>query len=337
MDHDVQVMNSGVSTIEYFDQGNTCDLILLDVDMPDMTGYDVMSLLKRHPVAKDIPVIFLTGRTSQAEEEKGLVHGAVDYVAKPISAAILMARVQTQLALKDARDRLSDHNRALEERVRERTRELSLTQDVTILSLASLAETRDNETGNHIRRTQSYVRILAHALVDGGNYTDQLDDHTIELLVKSAPLHDIGKVGVPDSVLQKPGKLTAEEFEIIKLHCSHGRTALESAEEMLGTTSFLHHAKDIASYHHEKWDGSGYPEGLEDENIPLSARLMALADVYDALISKRVYKPPFASEQAVAIILEGKGSHFDPVIVDAFVRCLGQFEETAQQYMDTPD
>lgn len=332
--NDVTIANSGDQALQLVDDGNEFDLILLDVVMPEMTGHDVIALLKRHPNARDTPVIFLTGRSDQHEEEKGLKLGAVDYIAKPISRPILTVRVETQLALKDARDRLEAQNRLLEQRVRERTREVALTQDVTILSLASLAETRDNETGNHIRRTQTYVQVLAEKLADDGPYAGDLDEHTITLFKKSAPLHDIGKVGVPDAVLLKPGKLTPEEFEIIKLHPVHGKTALVEAESILGTTSFLRHAKDIAYYHHEKWDGTGYPEGLAGEAIPLSARLMALADVYDALICKRIYKPAFSDDETVKIIIEGKGTHFDPLIVDAFLAVHQQFVEIAERFAD---
>jgi putative two-component system response regulator len=266
-ENDVTLAKSGEDAIRLLDDGNLYDLVLLDVVMPGMNGYDVLRILRRHPNAKGIPIIFLTASSSQKDEEKGLSLGAVDYIAKPISLPILTARVRTHLALKDAYDRLTVQNLALDQRVKKRTKELVLTQEVTILCLASLAETRDNETGNHLRRTQAYVRLLADKLADGGPYAGQLNEGMILLIEKSAPLHDIGKVGVPDAVLLKPGKLTKEEFEIIKQHPAYGKTAIESAEEMLGTTSFLRHAKDIVYSHHEKWDGSGYPQGLIGEAI----------------------------------------------------------------------
>ena len=192
---EVVVAASGEEAVRLLDEGQTFDLILLDVLMPEMTGYDVIKLLKYHPNVQGTPVIFLTGRAGQEEEEQGFRLGAVDYIAKPISAPILTARVHTQLALKEARDRLITQNKMLDQKVQERTRELALTQDITILSLATLAETRDNETGNHIRRTQAYVRILADYLADGSPYADQLNEDLCELLMKSTPLHDIGKVG----------------------------------------------------------------------------------------------------------------------------------------------
>jgi len=216
----------------------------------------------------------------------------------------------------------------------ERSRELSITRDASILGLASLAETRDNETGGHILRTQNYVKALALELRKNPKYREQLDDDTIELLYKSAPLHDIGKVGIPDNILLKPGKLTDEEFEVMKSHPQIGADALEVAERQLGSNSFLRIAKEISLSHHEKWDGSGYPAGLSGEDIPVSGRLMALADVYDALISARVYKPAFSHEKAKSIILEGSAKHFDPDVIQAFIDCEAEFVRIADEFSD---
>ncbi|WP_440888453.1 HD-GYP domain-containing protein [Vibrio sp. WZ-1] len=212
--------------------------------------------------------------------------------------------------------------------------EVKTTRDVAIVSLSALAESRDNETGAHILRTQEYVKVLAEHLSKHTAHQSLLTPNYIELLYKSAPLHDVGKVGVPDSVLLKPGKLTDKEFEIMKGHAEIGAEALSIAEKQLGSSSFLRVAKEIALTHHEKWDGTGYPNQLSGEEIPLSGRLMALADVYDALISKRVYKPAFSHDKAKAIILEGKGKHFDPQIVDAFLAVETDFQHIAQQYQD---
>jgi len=324
----------GASELFSLLESRKTDLVLLDVSMPEMSGYEVIQHLKEKPETQSIPVIFLTAHDNKDAEEKGLRLGAVDYITKPISPATLLARVQNHLELKRARDQIVAQNEILEQRVQERTRELALTQDITILSLASLAETRDNETGNHIRRTQSYVRILADHLLDTGAFPDELSPEINALLEKSAPLHDIGKVGVPDAVLLKPGKLDADEFEVIKTHPHLGMAALQSAEDVLGSTSFLRFAKEIVYSHHEKWDGTGYPQGLSGSGIPLSARLMAVADVYDALISRRVYKPPFTHDEAIELIVNGKGKHFDPTIVDAFVAVAGRFHETAERYKD---
>ncbi|MBF0530335.1 MAG: two-component system response regulator, partial [Deltaproteobacteria bacterium] len=296
------------------------DLILLDIMMPDIDGYEVCRRLKADPELSKIPIIFVTAMTEVEDETKGLEMGAIDYITKPISPPIVKARVKNHLELKLAKEELENQNVILEIKVKERTRELALTQEVTIESMASLAETRDPETGGHIRRTQHYVKLLAEALKNNPKFSQVLDDDPIDILFKSAPLHDIGKVGVPDHILLKPGKLTDEEFEQMKMHTIYGRNALFSAEKRLGNNSFLRVAREIAYTHQEKWNGTGYPEGLKGSEIPIPGRLMALADVYDALISKRTYKPPFPHEKAVSIIAEGRGSHFDPDVVDAFLQ-----------------
>lgn len=312
------------------------DLILLDIMMPGMDGYEVCRRLKSDPASVDIPVIFLTAKADMEDEQRGFELGAVDYITKPISPPLVLARVKTQLQLKRVRDFLRDQNAFLEQEVERRTREISTIQDVTIMAMASLAETRDNDTGNHIRRTQHYVRALAMKLKDYPRFRDALDDATIELLYKSAPLHDIGKVGIPDRILLKPGRYTADEFAIMKNHPALGRDAILAAEKLLDApNSFLRFAREIAYGHQEKWDGSGYPEGVAGDAIPLAARLMALADVYDALISRRVYKPGFPHEQAVEIILAGKGTHFDPDIVEAFLEIQEAFREIARRFMDS--
>ena len=311
------------------------ELILLDVMMPGMDGYSVCEKLKTSPRTADIPVIFLTARMEKEAESKGFLVGGVDYITKPFSPPVLKARVETHLALKQTRDALKDQNALLEERVEQRTRSISSLQDAIIMAMASLAETRDNETGNHLRRTQWYVRLFAEQLSLLPQYKDRLTAARISLLYKSAPLHDIGKVGVPDRILLKPGKLTEEEFIVMKRHTEYGRDAIIAAEQSLaGEDTFLSLAKEIAFGHHEKWDGSGYPQGLSGDAIPLSARLMALADVYDALISKRVYKPAFSHEKARGIILEGRGTHFDPQIVDAFLAVEDEVRRIAAQLAD---
>jgi len=227
------------------------------------------------------------------------------------------------------------HTNTMVDRIKDRTAELARTRDVTILSLATLAETRDNETGAHILRTQRYVRALATQLKDHPRFASVLDAETIDLLYKSAPLHDVGKVGIPDAILLKPGKLTDDEFTIMKTHASLGAEALEVAERELGSNSFMRYAREIAATHHEKWDGSGYPKGLSGDAIPISGRLMAVADVYDALISKRVYKPAFSHDKAMGILREGRGSHFDPDIIDALDAIEATFIDIANEFGDT--
>ena len=335
-DYHTKVANNGARALAIAAADPKPDLVLLDIMMPGMDGYEVCRRLKSDASTKDIPVIFLTAKVEVEDEQKGFDVGAVDYITKPISPPIVLARVKTQLSLKAAADFLRDKNAFLETEVHKRTREVQVVQDVTIVAMASLAETRDNETGNHIRRTQNYVRALAAKLRDHPKFRAQLDDATIEMLYKSAPLHDIGKVGIPDAILLKPGKLTPEEFEVMKTHTTLGRDAILAAERLINAPStFLRLAREIAHYHQEKWDGSGYPEGLAGEAIPMSARLMALADVYDALISRRVYKPPFPHDEAVAIITAGRDRHFDPDMVDAFVAVQQQFREIAERYADS--
>jgi putative two-component system response regulator len=332
----VKVANSGEKALRIVHSDLPPDLVLLDVMMPDLDGIEVCRRLKDDPRTRHIPVIFLTAMSKSEDERIGLEAGAVDYITKPISPPILLARVKTHLQLKAGQDFLKDKNAYLQSEVFRRTREVQAIQDVTILTMASLAETRDNETGNHIRRTQHYVKALAIKLRDHPRFAGYFTDHVIDLLFKSAPLHDIGKVGIPDKILLKPGKLTPEEFEIMKTHTTLGRDAIEQAERQLGTpVEFLKVAKEIAYSHQEKWDGSGYPEGLAGDGIPVSARLMAVADVYDALISRRVYKPAFTHERAVELIAEGRGKHFDPDITDAFMEIREEFRTIAKKFGDS--
>lgn len=311
------------------------DLILLDVMMPGMDGYEVCARLKDDADTREIPVIFLTAKADVADEMRGLSLGAVDYITKPISPPIVMARVRTHLRLKASADFLRDKAAFLEAEVARRNAELSAIQDVTIHAMASLAETRDSDTGNHIRRTQHYVKVLAEALREHPRFAKTLTSAYIATLFKSAPLHDIGKVGIPDRILLKPGRYTPQEYEIMKAHPTLGRDAIAQAEAHLGTpVAFLSMAKDIAYGHQEKWDGSGYPQGLRGDAIPVSARLMALADVYDALISRRVYKDGMPHDKAAVIIAEGSGLHFDPDVVEAFIRIQPQFQEIARRFAD---
>ena len=332
----VKIANNGEKALKIAQADPLPDLILLDIMMPGLSGYDVIRELKAHPPTREIPVMFITAMSETEDERLGLELGAVDYITKPISPPILLARVATHLKIKRASDFLKDQNAFLEDEVNRRTREVQAIQDVTILAMASLAETRDNETGNHIRRTQHYVRLLANRLQTHPRFGYFLSDKTIDLLFKSAPLHDIGKVGIPDHILLKPGRFTPEEFEIMKTHTTLGRDAILAAEKHLGMeVSFLDLAKEIAYYHQEKWDGSGYPTGASGERIPISARLMAVADVYDALISRRPYKEGMPHEQAVEIMRQGRGTHFDPDVLDAFIALQEDFRSVASTYADS--
>lgn len=331
----VRAANSGESALRAAATEPRPDLILLDIMMPVMDGYAVLARLQDNPATRDIPVLFLTAMAEAGDEELGLQLGAVDYIAKPIKAAVVLARVRTQLDAKRGRDWLRDQNALLEAEVAQRMAENDLTQLVTIRALAHLAETRDPETGSHILRTQGYVRQLALSLRRHPRFSAFLTPRNIDLLTKSAPLHDIGKVGIPDAILQKPGKLTADEWKIMKTHAKIGSDAIEQAEtDVEKPVDFLILAKEIAHWHHEKWDGSGYPDGLAGDAIPCSARFMALADVFDALISVRVYKPAMSYEEARGFISDGRGKHFDPDVTDAFLADFAEFVAIARRYAD---
>jgi putative two-component system response regulator len=333
--YEVMVAPSGERALAIVAREQKPDLILLDVMMPGMNGYAVLAKLRENPATHAIPVIFVTGLDSTEDEECGLDLGAVDYIAKPYRPPIILARVHAHLELKRARDFLHNQNEYLEAEVTRRIRDIQLTQDITIKALAELAETRDNETGNHIRRTQGYIRILAGRLHRHPRFSSYLTDRVIDLLVKSAPLHDIGKVGIPDHILLKPGKLTAEEWTTMKTHSLLGAQAIERALRNVDRRiDFLDMAKQIVHFHHEKWDGSGYPEGRQGEDIPFPARLMAMADVFDALVSRRVYKAPMPVTEAQGIIATESGRHFDPDVVQAFLGGTAEFVAVALRHED---
>ncbi|QPK65177.1 two-component system response regulator [Methylomonas sp. LL1] len=330
----VLVATSGQKALRIAD-ATVPDLVLLDVMMPDMDGYQVFEQLHANPLTNHIPVIFVTAMDSTEAELRGLDVGAVDYITKPIVPPIVLARIRTQLELKQARDRLADQNAWLEAEIAKRMMENTLIQEVSIRALAHLAETRDPETGNHILRTQGYVQQLALILQNHPRFSTTLTDHYIQLLTRSAPLHDIGKVGIPDYILQKPGPLNPEEWEIMKTHAYIGAVAIEEAEkDVERPVEFLILAKEIAHWHHEKWDGTGYPDSLSGEAIPVSARIMALADVFDALISRRVYKEAMPSEAVRDIIAAGRNQHFDPDMVDAFLAHYPVFCDIADRHRD---
>ena len=334
--YDVRAATSGQKALRVAHIEPYPDLILLDVMMPEMNGYQVFEQLRADPITHDIPVIFVTAMDSKEAELHGLNTGAVDYITKPIILPIVLARVHTQLELKQARQYLVNQNAWLEAEVARRMMENELIQEVSIRALAHLAEIRDSETGYHILRTQGYVEQLAVGLQKNPDYTDALTNSYIKLLTRSAPLHDIGKVGIPDAILRKPGPLTPQEWDIMKTHAQLGSDAIEFAErDTVESVEFLSLAKEIARWHHEKWNGSGYPDGLIGDATPISARIMALADVFDALISPRVYKLPMPYEHARDIILKGRGTHFDPDVVDIFISKFDVFCEIADRYRDS--
>ena len=332
----VLATTSGAACLKIASTAPIPDLILLDVMMPGMDGYEVIFKLHQNPITRDIPVIFLTALTTAANEENGLKLGAVDYITKPITPSLVLARVRTQIEAKLARDWMKNQNTILEAEVNRRMHENNLIQRVSIRALAHLAETRNLETGNHILRTQGYMHRLATGLSQHPRFATILNERFIDLLTQSAPLHDIGKVGIPDHILLKPGKHTPEEWTIMKTHAKLGSDAIEQAERDIDMhPAFLSAAKEIAHWHHEKWDGSGYPDGLAKDAIPVSARLMAVADVFDALISPRTYKPAIPFNQARDMIAEQSGKHFDPDMIDAFLAGFDDFVSIAKQYLDT--
>ena len=336
-DYQVRAATTGEKALRIAQGPLPPDLILLDVMMPGMDGYQVFERLRADPITRHIPVIFITSMSGTEAELHGLDLGAVDYITKPIVPPVVLARIRNQLELKQARDWLSGQNTILEAEVARRMLENELTQEVSIRALAHLAETRDTETGNHILRTQGYVRALGTHLREHPRFRSSLNERQIALISRSAPLHDIGKVGIPDAILLKPGPLTPAEWEIMKTHARLGAEAIEQAErDAERPVEFLGLAKEIARWHHEKWDGGGYPDGLAGDAIPISARLMAVADVFDALITPRVYKLPISPEQARDIIAAGRGNHFDPDIADAFIRNFNDFASIASHHLDPP-
>jgi len=311
------------------------DLVLLDVMMPEMDGYEVCRRLKADPRTARVPVLFLTAMSQPEDEARGFEVGAADFIQKPISPAIVQARVRTHLQIKAYQDELARRNEWLQTELTRRLGQVDQLREATLHVMISFAEFRDEETGNHVRRTQEYVKTLARRLHAQGLHSDVLSADAIEHIAKSAPLHDIGKVAIPDHILLKPGRLDPKELIVMREHAMHGWDMLNRASARMGEQAdFLRHAMDISRHHHEKWDGSGYPDGLAGEAIPLSARLMAVADVYDALISRRPYKDAMSHQLAVDFIHKGCGSHFDPVVVRAFDDTLEQFAGIARTWRD---
>lgn len=304
----------------------TPDLIILDIMLPKEDGLSILRRLKQSEATKEIPVIIVSGLGEVEIVAQALEDGATDYMTKPICSKRLNARVKNcrdtirlrQLE-REQKSQLEARNSFLKRRIEKQMENLKNSHQGTIFALSKLAESRDPETGEHLERLQEYCREICFALRDAGHYRDILSDTFIENLAAASPLHDVGKVGIPDAVLLKPGQLTREEFEIMKTHAQLGADCLIAASEHCGNNPLIEMGIEIAQFHHEKWDGSGYPTGLSGESIPLSARILALGDVYDALTSKRVYKDAFSHEKSRDIITEGRGKHFDPRVVDAFM------------------
>lgn len=335
-DYEISVATDGQSALEFMAE-QIPDLVLLDIMMPGMSGYEVCAAMKSNLKLASVPVIFLTAMTDINAKTTGFEAGGLDYITKPFEILEVKARVNTHLSLAHAKNELRHQNQILEDKVRERTKEIRATQEAAFEAIASLAETRDPETGGHIKRTQNYIRAIADRLNYHPAYMEDINLNMIDILVRSSPLHDIGKIGIRDEVLLKPGKLTPEEFEEMKAHTIIGYNALSSFRANIGHNSFLETAMEIAKYHHEKWDGSGYPEGLVGNNIPLSCRIMALADVYDALISRRVYKAPISHYDALKIIENGSGNQFEPELVNIFLEISEEIRQIASKYADSDE
>jgi putative two-component system response regulator len=306
---------------------NKPDLILMDVMMPFMDGFETVRTMKTDASLAKIPIIFLTAKTDIEDIKRGFECGGVDYIAKPFDGGELISRVKTHLEL-------SLYRQALEEQVSLRTQDIENLKSAVIEAMGSLAEYRDNETGEHIKRTQLYTHIMCKYMMLQGIYTDIIAPEYTKLFFQSAPLHDIGKVGIKDTILLKPDKLTDEEFSVMKRHAIFGEKVIAKLLKRTGPTEFLEVAKEIAGGHHEKWDGTGYPRGLKGETIPLCARIMAVADVYDALVSQRIYKPAFSHEETLRIMNEGIGTHFDPQLIEILNVLAEDFRHIAQTYKD---
>ena len=301
------------------------DLILLDVEMPEMDGYEVLEQIKRDSRFEQIPVIFLTALDSAATELKGLSLGAVDYITKPFLPPLLLKRIEMHL-------KLIDYSNNLEKMVEEKTREVVALKNAVLKTTVELVESRDKDTGNHIERTQKYLQILIEAMKERSIYAKEVRTFDADLILQSSQLHDIGKVSIRDTILLKPGRLTEEEFEEMKKHAPNGAEIISRMKESTPGSEFLEYARILAVSHHEKWGGLGYPYGLKGEEIPLLGRIMAVADVYDALVTDRPYKKAFPHAKAVEIIKEGRETHFDPVLVDLFLEIHEDFEKAALEF-----
>ena len=324
--YNILTMNSGARLLKML-ENHTPDLILLDVEMPEMSGYETIRILKSREETRDIPVIFLTGHSDGESELQGLSLGAIDYIIKPFSPPLLLKRIEVHLLVESQKKALVNFNNNLQVMVDSKTETVVELKNAFLTTLAELVECRDDTTGEHIGRTQFYMGILLNALQNNDAYKNEVSLWDKDLILQSAQLHDVGKIAIRDVVLQKPGRLTPEEFDEIKSHVKVGEGVINKIKKITTERTFLDQAEILIATHHEKWDGSGYPRGLKGTEIPLQGRLMAIADVYDALISKRPYKNAFTHEQAIDIITHDSGKHFDPGLIGVFLGISGQFKE----------
>lgn len=317
--YDVFTVPSGKKLFQILEK-LTPELIMLDVEMPEMGGYEIIKKLKSNKETAQIPVLFLTAILTPESELEGLSLGAIDYITKPISQPLLKKRVEVHLLIETQKKELEKYNDNLEQMVKEKTKTVFDLQNAVLKTVAELVECRDNVTGSHIERTQNYLRVLVSSMLEQGVYRKELSLLDIDLFILSSQLHDVGKISIKDKILLKPAKLTDEELEEMKKHTIFGVNIIKKIEESTKESMFLKHAEIMAGTHHEKWDGTGYPYGLKGEEIPLQGRLMAIVDVYDALTNDRPYKEAFTHERAVEIIGSESGTHFDPRIVEVFLK-----------------
>lgn len=323
--------NSGTAALKYLEK-NRPALILLDINMPNMDGFETFEKIRQIESMRVVPVIFLTAETGAETETRCFKVGAVDFVGKPFVADVLLSRVRRTLELEKYRNHLEEVVKEQAAQIEEKTKRITEMQEQTIIGMANLIESRDGSTGAHVKNTQKYIHLLAGELLKRGMFPDVLNDDYVVSICKAAPLHDIGKIKIPDGILQKPAKLTDDEFTAMKKHTEYSGNIIK---DILGSLSDVRHveiAKDIAMYHHERWDGMGYPKGLKGDEIPLCARIMAVVDVFDALCSERCYKPPMRPIEKVLEILEnGKGTQFDPMIVDVFLHMKPILEQMIEE------
>ena len=328
-EYDLAFFTSGREAVSKLDEIKP-DLILLDVEMPDLDGFETIKLIKHNENMADVPVIFLTAKNDVEFELRALSLGAIDYINKPFSNQLLTKRVEIHINQTVQKRELANFNENLQEMVREKTKVIKELQYAIVFALADLVEMRDHFTGGHILRTQEYFKLILDYLAENNIYQDALKEVDATLLLEASQLHDIGKVAIPDAILLKPARLAPEEFNVMKTHTTIGYNAVRKAMELTSDREFLSIATQIALFHHEKWDGTGYPHKLKGENIPLFARIMAIVDVYDALVSKRHYKEKMDHKEAMKILVEGRGTHFDPILVDTVVNINEKFAKISQ-------
>jgi putative two-component system response regulator len=322
--YDVFTVSSAAKLFELLEE-IIVDIILLDVMMPEMSGYDAIKVLKNNPRTASIPVIFLTAKSDTNSELEGFAQGAVDFVSKPFVPQLLLKRIDVHLLVESQKKNLGQLNQNLINLVEEKTKEIQELQGAIIKTMSNLVEYRDDVTGGHIERSEQFLKLLTEEMINRNVYLDEVKDWDMKQFFQSSQLHDVGKIGIRDNILMKPGRLTAEEFNEMKKHTFFGERVIERIQERTRESAFLTHAKIMAGTHHEKWDGTGYPRGLAGHKIPLQGRLLAIVDVYDALISERSYKKPFPPDEALGIIKEGSGVHFDPVLVEIFIATARHF------------